>query len=109
MLTMVKTESRQITKSVKVLRDLLKFVNDLEDYELISNDVVPRVLGYSIPYTKLDPSALRRFFENKSEFVLSHSGQYSLLQYRYDAYLITITFRGKHSNLAIKENYERVR
>lgn len=104
MIKIIRTESRYFTKSVKKLRELLKFVPDLDNYELVDGTGgTPKVVGYSIPYTKVSAVSLRQVFDSKLQFRLSHSGKYTFLQYNYLNRVISINFAGGHSNISIKD------
>jgi hypothetical protein len=109
MLKIIRTESRYFTETVKKLRELLSFIPDLDDYELVDNTGgIPKVVGYSVPNDKYAPVTLRTrldtlVLQSKLNFRMSHSGKFSMLQYSGSNFIVSINFVGGHSNISIKD------
>lgn len=109
MLKIIRTESRYFTETVKKLRELLSFIPNLDDYELVDNTGgIPKVVGYSVPNVKYAPITLRTQLDtyvlrNQLSFRMSHSGNLSMLQYSGKGFIVSISFAGGHSNISIKD------
>tara|TARA_Y100001963_G_C6790611_1_gene455182 strand:+ start:573 stop:896 length:324 start_codon:yes stop_codon:yes gene_type:complete len=102
MIKIVKTESRYFTKSVNILRELLSFVENLDDFELLGSNATPNVVGYRVPYIACSAARIREVLDKKAKFKLSHSGAYSLLGYNYKNHRVTCTFIAGHTSVSIR-------